>query len=277
MTGNGIRIRIVSSCVLFACLIFSSGCGGFNLVSFEGKNSWEDTIASGDRAYQAGNYVQASEYYEEALRLAEGNPLRRDRLSSALNKLGFAALGLEEYDEAEAHFSQALATDRNLYNEPHTAIGADLNNLGLLHYRMRQYEKAADFYRKALVQYGSGSNEDRLGKSTTMINLALVYCDDNRYDEAVPLLAKALDLRRQVLGEGHPDVALAQSNLGMACIGTEEYDEARRHLEKSLAALSEKLPANHPDVTDTALKLASLYAFLNREEDARRISRRYGV
>jgi Flp pilus assembly protein TadD len=155
-----------------------------------------------------------------------------------LTDLGIIAAEAGEFEEAVAHYEEALEIDP-LY-------APALYNLGNALAGMNRFNEAAEAYRKALdadpeflMAYGN------LGKS---------YIKTGRYEEALGTFDRAL-ARRPDFVEGLAGKALAYHFMG-------DFDRAARFYEQALVL--------QPDLASARYNLACAYARLGELEEARR-------
>jgi tetratricopeptide (TPR) repeat protein len=129
--------------------------------------------------------------------------LVHNNLGSALNELG-------KYDEAIAHYTEALRIRPNVA-EPHYNLGTALARQGKLRESISHYTEAL----RIEPGYAEACN-----------NLGEVLRQQERYDEAISYYSKALQLR--------PDYPEAHSNLGIALAQQGKLKKAMAHFSEAL-------------------------------------------
>ena len=129
--------------------------------------------------------------------------LVHNNLGSALNELG-------KYDEAIAHYTEALRIRPN-FAEPHYNLGTALARQGKL-------KEAISHYTEAL--------RIEPGHAEACNNLGEVLRQQERYDEAISYYSRALQLK--------PDYPEAHSNLGIALARQGKLKEAMAHFSEAL-------------------------------------------
>ena len=129
--------------------------------------------------------------------------LVHNNLGSALNELG-------KYDEAIAHYTEALRIRPN-FAEPHYNLGTALVRQGKL-------KEAISHYTEALrIEPGHAEASNNLGE---------VLRQQERYDEAISYYSRALQLK--------PDYPEAHSNLGIALARQGKLKKAMAHFSEAL-------------------------------------------
>jgi tetratricopeptide (TPR) repeat protein len=113
--------------------------------------SLEQLDAQGDVLRQDKMYLDALDYYEEALKRL---PSREAALH---NKIGITNLQMGKLDEAKRGFKDALKADKT-FSEAH-------NNLGVLYYMQKKYGDAVKEYEKAIEIRQSASFYANLGNA----------------------------------------------------------------------------------------------------------------
>jgi tetratricopeptide (TPR) repeat protein len=137
-------------------------------------------------AYQRlGDFVQASAWYEKALKLDPKNV-------EAYINLGMAAEHDDDYPEARRNYEKAI--------EVGPKDGAAFSNLGRLYIREGDYDEAIPYFEKAL-------EKDSLDIKS-MNNLAYIYDQKGDLDKEIALYEKAVRI--------DPQYTIALKNLGIA-------------------------------------------------------------
>ncbi len=174
-----------------------------------------ELMAQAKRDFDARNYKQAADLYEQVVEAEPGNAL-------AWQELGRALSGSGKRDEAEAAAHRALQLDPNLAL-PYNTIGLGLLSRGKL-------DEAEAEFRKGL--------ELDPGLAVLALNMADIPLQRGAFDQAIPLLQQVI--------EREPQNVLALINLGYAYIKTGRLDEAERALlqARALDPRNPYLPGN---------------------------------
>lgn len=168
-------------------------------------------LEQGIKCYQQGQYVQAVNYFQEALRL-------QDTHSEAWYLFGAASVQLGEYTKGINALKQAIALNPQ--------EGSYYCHLGNAFQGQGDYEKAIECFIKA--------QQLKPNYLDAKFNLGNVFLLQSQYEKAIPLYQEASQLEPQ-------NIAVL-NNLGHAFQGAELYDEAIQTFEKIL-----KLEPNNID------------------------------
>ncbi|MEM1041847.1 MAG: serine/threonine-protein kinase [Bacteroidota bacterium] len=160
-------------------------------------------------------------------------PLDSLALAATLNDLGVMARRLQRYDEAAAHYGEAIAL-RSRTGDP--ALRAEsLNNLGTLFYSRGEREgdrtfllQAEQHFREALDLRTSALGQRHPRTNVTRRTLGLLLSSLGRPAEAEPLLREGVAVARQVYDPEHPRMAYALETLAYVTedLGDDEETEA---------------------------------------------------
>ncbi len=155
-------------------------------------------------------YHQASEFYQQVLKLDPYN-------APVANKLGIAYHQLQDLEKARRWYDQAAKIDNN-YAEA-------WNNLGTVYYHRKDYKKAIRYYQRAL--------EVRPESAHIHSNLGTAYFARKQYEEAVQEYRLALLI--------DPTIFEQRSPFGVLVHERSVEDLARFHfvLAKSFATIGD--------------------------------------
>lgn len=179
-----------------------------------------------------GNYLQAIEYYMEALELAEVDN-DKENTSIILNNIGAVYDAWGEYDKAIDYYQRSLRIKEEMGNRQ--GISNSLNNIGLVFSEWKKYDQAIANFKEALeIDMELGHQREM---ATRFNNIGLVYYKINNYDSALFYYRKALELNSQL---GNLDqVTFQYNNIGMIYIDKADYATAKYYLELSLSTARE--------------------------------------
>ncbi|MFQ5662343.1 MAG: tetratricopeptide repeat protein [Terriglobia bacterium] len=154
------------------------------------------------------HYLEAIDFYQEALRWAPRN-------SVLLNKTGIAFQQLSELKDAKKYYKRATKADKS--------YAAAWNNLGTVYYAQKNYKKAIRYYRRALKRSPV--------QGDIHLNLGTALFARKKYDQAVEEFRLALLL--------DPEVFRRRGLFGTLIQSRSVQDRARYYfmVAKSLASL----------------------------------------
>ena len=147
---------------------------------------------NGNFAYNMADLDQAERCHREALKIRD--ELAHDTVAGSLNNLGLIYRERGRYDEADAHFSQALERNRAVGNEYWEAL--NLDNLGINARCSGDLDKSAEWLGEAAKIFDRRG--DRWGLAMTRIDLALTLADRGLPGDAQEILVASLADRWQV-------------------------------------------------------------------------------
>jgi len=143
------------------------------------------------------------------------------------HNLGFAYYELEQWDDAEREFKEALRLN------PQYALS--MYNLGLVFYKRGLMDKAIHYYKEA-IEYDSGFSD-------SFYNLGITYYQKGLYKDAI-------EAYERLLG-GKPDYENGHNSLGLAYKGLKKWDKAIQSFHEELKY--------HPDNAYAQLYLGESY------------------
>lgn len=194
----------------------------------------EQLIQKGDRHYDYYQDEEATDCYEQALKVGEA--LKLTSRVRALYRLGYLAAEAGDLDEGEQYCREALRLD-----DAHAKANA---NLGVILIRRKQSQAAEDYLKKAI------RSDPELG--TAHAALGTVYMNTERPDRAVEAFRKALECG--ILGRN----AELHYNIGTIMMEQKKLPEAAQEFEKAVKA--------RPDYANAWYNLGGCYLLLWQAE-----------
>jgi len=135
---------------------------------------------------------------QRAVDLYDADPDTDDlELAAALNNLGIAQEGLDEYDGAKTSFQRSLQIRESELGPDHPEVAKMLNNLGTLANRQHDRVTARSLFEQALAIYNRYPQAQNPNVADTFSNLANIAFVDGRYADAEALDRQALATREQ--------------------------------------------------------------------------------
>lgn len=183
------------------------------------------------------------------------------RIGVAINGLGRVAEFSGRYDEAEAHYREAMALlDGNGSEGDPGRLNAQVN-LAVLLMNSDRADEAEPLLRDA-ADARRRFDHPPLVTSTTLHNLAGLLRRRGAYAEAESLYREVLATKRRFLGDDHPDVAVVLNGLAT-------NEELRGHLEEAEPLYRETLAIQRrafgPDHRDVGTTLNNLAGLLSKQ------------
>ncbi len=199
---------------------------------------------------QLGSFDQSRQLSLRALEIYRKQSAP-DELETAdtLDRLGWNAVKLAQYAEAEPCFQECLQLRRKKLGDEHYLVASSLCDLGFVYFRMQRYQDAETILRQALAVATKAGPKGRAPAALASGYLGRLCTERQRNDEAETLLKQSLDLERQLSGEhtssyGWGLVYLAQHHTGVG-----RLDEAEAEYRQALDVFAEvygKGDVNYP-------------------------------
>ena len=214
----------------------------------------------GEYLQQIGQYHQAREVLQTALRLAEeAHGPDSVRKSAIMNNLGRVLKRLGDNAMARQHFERALKLDQAQYGESHPHVAEIANNYGTMLHQSGDFRTALHQFEWALeiCLNSYGPSHSKVASLTTTVAYALANTGD--VDRAIEHFTQALSTAEAAVGPMHPLVATIRTNLGIALRLKGQTDEARAQLEQAASIGQSTLGPDHSDVARSLSQLGALH------------------
>lgn len=178
-----------------------------------------------------GALDEASDYHYKALKTAEafsgvGTSVGTKNRVIALNGIGNISLTLNQLDDADRYFRQALEIEHSLDSDLGQAI--NYANIGAIYALRAEYDSAFHYYNQSMKHNKLAGSE--LGISLCHTYIGHIYEEQNRYDDALGQYMLAYKLMEKSADQWHwLDACLS---VGKIYTLKGEYDKAERYLKK---------------------------------------------
>ena len=154
-----------------------------------------------------------------------------------------AALGC--FEDAQAHYRQAIGLQQSLEGGGVPEIAVTYNDLAVLLYEMEEYDEAGDLLEQALRIQTAAYGPDSIYLSTTFNNLGLLASARGDHETAAAYYEKSLFLQRKFHGELHPGTAVICCNLGQEYSELSDLDKAEAFFDRALRINTELFGENY--------------------------------
>jgi tetratricopeptide (TPR) repeat protein len=186
-------------------------------------------IRLGEAYRQTGEYADARQQYEAAMRGLEG--IGEDssvEYAMAIHDSAIVAQAQGDYREARRLYQESLDIKQQLGD--HAGVAISLQQLGMLAQAQGDYREARRLYQESLdIKQQLG---DRAGVAISLHQPGMLALAQGDYREARRLYQESLHIARQ-LGD-RAGVAISLHQLGMLAQAQGDYPEARRLYQESL-------------------------------------------
>lgn len=154
-----------------------------------------------------------------------------------------AALGC--FEDAQAHYRQAIGLQQSLEGGGVPEIAVTYNDLAVLLYEMEEYDEAGDLLEQALRIQTAAYGPDSIYLSTTFNNQGLLASARGDHETAAAYYEKSLFLQRKFHGELHPGTAVICCNLGQEYSELSDLDKAEEFFDRALRINTELFGENY--------------------------------
>ncbi len=224
----------------------------------------------GQVAYSRGEYEQAQQLYESALRSLE-MALGSDhpRVATTLNNLGLVSGATGEYERAKVYYERALRTRQEALGPDYPGVAMSLGNLGNLLQTQGEYEQAKLHHERALQISHDALGPDHPDVAMALNNLGTALMSQGEYGQAQSHYERAARIFEEAYGAEHPDVATSVNNVGDALQAQGKLEQAQPYIERALRIREKALGPDHPNVATSLLELGQILMARGEYEKAR--------
>ena len=196
---------------------------------------WGNFARKASWLYKKGQYQEAVEPAENALRLAEKiftEEEDQERLATSLFRLGSIYRKLGRYAEAEPLYKRCVTIREELWGRDSLDVARVLNPLAHNYYEQGQYDEAEPLYKRVLAVREKTLTPDNPKVTRSLNRLANVYKFQGEYAKAEPLYKRALGILEKT-GVDHQKIV--KTLLGLAEVYTMmgKEDEAKKLLDRA--------------------------------------------
>ena len=207
-----------------------------------------------------GNYVEAEQYYIEALTSKQEIVSFDLDYATLLSNLGTLYTNLGDYKRAEKCHIDALNIRKSILGTNSIDYAISLNNLGTLYCELGNYISAKKYFIESLNIKQTILGNLHLNCAVTLSNLGVLYGYMGEYEEAERYVLEALDIRRHILGVNNVDYATSLHCLGSHRLGMGDYEQGEKYLLEALRIRKQVIGENHPDYAISLNNLGTFYS-----------------
>lgn len=215
-----------------------------------------------------GNYVEAEQYYIEALTSKQEIVSFDLDYATLLSNLGTLYTNLGDYKRAEKCHIDALNIRKSILGTNSIDYAISLNNLGTLYCELGNYISAKKYLIESLNIKQTILGNLHLNCAVTLSNLGVLYGYMGEYEEAERYVLEALDIRRHILGVNNVDYATSLHCLGSHRLGMGDYEQGEKYLLEALRIRKQVIGENHPDYAISLNNLGTFYAQIGNYDKA---------
>lgn len=215
-----------------------------------------------------GNYVEAEQYYIEALTSKQEIVSFDLDYATLLSNLGTLYTNLGDYKRAEKCHIDALNIRKSILGTNSIDYAISLNNLGTLYCELGNYISAKKYFIESLNIKQTILGNLHLNCAVTLSNLGVLYGYMGEYEEAERYVLEALDIRRHILGVNNVDYATSLHCLGSHRLGMGDYEQGEKYLLEALRIRKQVIGENHPDYAISLNNLGTFYSQIGNYDKA---------
>jgi uncharacterized caspase-like protein/Tfp pilus assembly protein PilF len=235
-------------------------------------STWDNLDQVGVRAFQKGDYVEAQELLEGAVKEAEKFGDTDIRLATSLTNLSRCLIEEGLAKDAESHLTKALAIREQSGGKDSVEYAAIASALGTTFALLNKPLDAEKYFQLALTirQQKLGANHTEVAE--TLIDLGKLYCVQGKLDDAERLLKQALGIRYKAMGGESAAVADVNTDLAEVYTKQGKLPQAEKMYLKALAIDQKALGQDNAFNATILAGLSGVYKSMGREKDAKTCS-----
>jgi len=196
-----------------------------------------------------GQYLEAKEVLERALKLARGvYGDQHPAVSAIVNNLGRVCQRMGQVSEAKKYYEWAVAIDEPAFGRDYPHVATVVNNYGLCLMAGGEVAIAKEKFQWSLevLEKTSGADHPKLASVINNLGYAMKALGD--WNGAHDHFRRALAIAETKFGPKHPTVASILHNLGEVARGMGNLESARSYFERAMAIDRAVYGPTHPDL-----------------------------
>jgi|GEM_PF-1802547 tetratricopeptide (TPR) repeat protein len=191
---------------------------------------------SGEEKFQEGNFIEAEQFFQLALRETERHSTPNTYTIQRLKALGTFYLALGEFDAAESALKRGIAMERNLLGSENIAIAKSLNHLALLYLLWNKPQMAEDTLKQVLAieeksPFLKFPDVNLPLQCLSRHYLAMAYCKKDLKGHGRQLCKENAEKTMKNIGPGGRDMSLDLYQIAIANCGNGQSAEAQNLCE----------------------------------------------
>lgn len=191
--------------------------------------------------------------------LREPDECDMSSIATCLNRLGIIHFRLEEIDQAEELFRQAIEIREKNSPPDRKDLAQELYNLAFTLKNKGSYLEAGELFRRSLKIREVVFGHEHPVTIDTLDNLAMVLVEQpEKLSDAKEAFLKLLDIHINLNECDMPSIAKCLDHLALAHYLLEELDNAEERARQALEIRENNLPTGHVDVVQSTNNLASI-------------------
>jgi len=219
-----------------------------------------------------GNYIEAVEYFREAIKTQEAGLLRDSSLAKMYANIGTALKKTGNYDAALENYEKAFQIQKELLGtDHHPSLCSIQMNIGSVHCKRGAHEDALQYFTKCNIILNGEGEHDSAATETSQSSsvsvklynhLAITYKEIGNYEEAATYYTKKLSIQETTLGKIHEDTAKTYHNIGRTYESkgsNEDFDKALNYYKLCFASRKNQFGIFDRRTMDAGAQIARMW------------------
>ncbi|HEY9756595.1 MAG TPA: tetratricopeptide repeat protein [Oculatellaceae cyanobacterium] len=231
-------------------------------------STWGNLDQVGVRAFEKGDYTEAQELLEGAVKEAEKFGDLDARLATSLLNLSRCLIEEGLSSDALPQLQRALTIREKSGGKDSIDYAAVANTLGVAFFLLNKAVDAEQFLQTALNIRQQKLGQDHPEVAESLIDLGKLYCNIGKLDDAEHMLKQALAIRYKLLGGESTAVADVNVDLADVYKKSGKFGQAEKMYMKALAIDNKALGQDNAYNATILASLADVYKGLGKDKDA---------
>lgn len=220
--------------------------------------------------YNTGRYVEAKISSSRATDLFEKTYGDSMQLASSMQTLGTCMIATDEYDKGVAMLNDSLRMIRKLYPGDNATTAVALNNIASELGSHGSPDKALEMMRESLEMYKRlHENADHPDIARTNANIGVILNNEGNDEESLSYFVASLEMYKRLGCDQTTDYANCLYSAAQVKIKIGKLEEALADSKECLDVKFKSYGENNSEVALACESVATCYALLNRQEDAK--------
>lgn len=233
----------------------------------EGRAAAEAIDLIGRARRDVGDFVQAEELHERALRLRRALPDNELDLANSYQSLGLLAMWQADHETALRELGRAVELRRGLFGPQSSRLPELMHAIGNAHHMAGEVEKARASIEAALDLSRRVFGEHHHAAGFCLSMLGLIAADQKQPEIARQHYEEAKAVFETFYGPGTREVATQTHNLGTIERDVGNYERALELLQEALVMRQKIMPELDEAIGQSYHAMATIYRELGKRDE----------
>ena len=238
------------------------------VASLPADSTWGNLDQVGVRAFQKGDYLEAQELLEGAVKEAEKFGETDARLATSLTNLSLCLIEEGLSKDAEPDLKRALKIREATSGKESIEYASVTGALGTIYILLDKPVDAEQYLQTTLNIRQAKLGADHTEVAEVLVDLGKLYCSQGKVDDAERLLKQALAIRYKAMGGDSAAVADINTDLGDVYKKQGKLPQAEKMYMKALAIDNKALGQDNAYNATILASLADVYKSMGKDKDA---------